>query len=237
MKAQENVRQATGEMTIEEAAADKGYHAADEIELADSLSLRTYIPEPERKHKRRWTDKPAELKRAVYANRRRTQTDKSKRLQRLRSERVERSFAHVCQTGGARRTRLCGIEKVRKRYLIAAAARNLSAIMRTLFGIGTPRGLQTKDSAASFAPFTPIMIQTLSAALRCLCCDLKSLSAPTLRYAPPDRRCLTNTPISTGCYTFLQYLFGRMLVTYASSPRDTRHCHDDNQNHRRRFRH
>ena len=199
MKAQENVRQATGEMTIEEAAADKGYHAADEIELAGSLSLRTYIPEPERKHKRRWRDKPTELKRAVYANRRRTQTDKSKRLQRLRSERVERSFAHVCETGGARRTWLCGIEKVRKRYLIATAARNLGLILRTLFGIGTPRGLQTEDSAASFAPLTLIMIQTLSAALGCICRDLKSLSAPTLRYAPPDRRFLTNTTISTGC--------------------------------------
>jgi hypothetical protein len=106
------------------------------------LSLRTYIPEPERKPKRRWTDKPPELKAAVYANRRRTKTDKSKRLQRLRSERVERSFAHVCETGGARRPWLCGIEKIRKRYLFAAAARNLGIVMRAVFGTGMPRGLQ-----------------------------------------------------------------------------------------------
>jgi transposase len=184
MEAQENVRQATGEMTIEEAAADKGYHAAEQIELADSLSLRTYIPEPQRPHKSRWTDKPPERKRAVYANRRRIKTDKSKRLQRLRSERVERSFAHVCGTGGARRTWLCGIEKVRKRHLIATAARNLGLILRTLFGIGTPRGLQTEGSDASLAPFMPLMIQKLSVALRRACRALKSLSAATLRCAP-----------------------------------------------------
>lgn len=147
MAAQEHLQQATGEMPIEEAAADKGYHAADEIELAEALNLRTYIPEPERKHKSRWTDKPPELKCAVYANRRRTKTDKSKRLQRLRSERVERSFAHVCETGGARRTWLRGIEKVRKRYLIAVVARNLGVMMRALFGMGTPRGLQEEGKA------------------------------------------------------------------------------------------
>lgn len=134
--------------TIDEAAADKGYHAAAQLVLAESLALRTYIPEPARAHRSRWTDKPAEQQRVVYANRRRTRTDKNQRLQRLRSERVERSFAHVCETGGARRTWLCGIEKVRKRYLIAALARNLGLVMRAVFGIGTPRGLQSEGSAA-----------------------------------------------------------------------------------------
>jgi transposase len=147
MEAQGHLRQATGDMSIEEVAADKGYHAAEQLELAESLSLRTYIAEPERKHKSRWTDKRAELKAAVCANRRRTKRAKSKRLQRLRSERVERSFAHVCETGGARRTWLCGIDKVRKRHLIAALARNLGVIMRALFGMGTPRSLEPEESA------------------------------------------------------------------------------------------
>ena len=79
---------------------------------------------------------------AVYANRRRTRGARGKQLQRLRSERVERSFAHVCETGAARRTWLWGIDKVRKRYQLAAAAHNLGLLMRKLFGIGTPRGLQ-----------------------------------------------------------------------------------------------
>ena len=47
----------------------------------------------------------------------------------------------MCETGGARRTWLRTIEKVQKRYLLAAAAHNLGRIMRELFGMGTPRGL------------------------------------------------------------------------------------------------
>ena len=70
-------------------------------------------------------------------------------MQRQRSERVERTFAHVCETGGARRTRLRGIDNVRKRYLLAAAAHNLGCLMRELFGIGTPRGLQGAAALAA----------------------------------------------------------------------------------------
>ena len=147
MEAQVQLHEAGVERTIKEVAADKGYHAAEQIELAEALSLRTYIPEPERRNRSRWTDKPPELKRAVYANRRRIRTDKSKRLQRWRSERVERSFAHVCETGGARRTWLRGIDKVRKRHVIAALARNLGLLMRALFGIGTPRSRQQSGQA------------------------------------------------------------------------------------------
>lgn len=66
----------------------------------------------------------------------------SKLLSRTRSELVERSFAHVCDTGGARRTWLRGLESVTKRHLIKAAARNLSTIMRVICGIGSPRALQ-----------------------------------------------------------------------------------------------
>jgi hypothetical protein len=67
---------------------------------------------------------------------------KGKRLDRLRSERVERSFVHVCDTGGKHRSWLRGLEDVTKRYRIAAAAHNLGRIMRLLFGIGKPRALQ-----------------------------------------------------------------------------------------------
>lgn len=129
-------------LQIEEVAADKGYHAAATLELAADLQLRTYIPEPERPHRSRWTDKPPAYQQAVYANRRRVRRAKNKQLQRLRSERVERSFAHVCETGSARRTWLRGLIKVAKRYLMQAAARNLGLILLNLFGTGKPRGLQ-----------------------------------------------------------------------------------------------
>lgn len=129
-------------ISIEEVAADKGYHSAARLDQAADQGLRTYIPEPIRPHRCRWTDKPREYQRAVYANRRRVRRAKSKRLQRLRSERVERSFAHVCETGGARRTWLRGFGKVAKRYLMQAAARNLGLILFKLFGVGKPKGLQ-----------------------------------------------------------------------------------------------
>jgi transposase len=122
-----------------EIVADKGYHKAQTIAECAAYDLRTYIPERTQRGPRRGTDKPAGLRDAFHANRRRVQRDKSRRLQRLRSERTERSFAHVCNTGGARRAWLRGVEDNQKRYLITLAGRNLTLLMRALFEIGTPR--------------------------------------------------------------------------------------------------
>jgi transposase len=165
--AQTHLNEAELDVEIEEGVADKGYHAAKQLELVGSLGFRTYIPEPKRKGKSRWTDKPAELKAAVYANRRRTKTAKNKKLQRLRSERVERSFAHVCETGGARRTWLHGIDKVRKRLLMSAAARNLGLVMRKLFGFGTARSLQSEGSLAAIVQLAWLVIRRLLASGDC----------------------------------------------------------------------
>lgn len=161
--AQLNLQQSGSDVEVKEAVADKGYHSAEVLEtFAEETPYRTYIPEPNlpagRKHV--WTDKPETQRAAVYANRRRTRGERGRRLQRQRSEQVERSFAHVCETGGARRTWLRGIAKVRKRYLIAAVAHNLGRLMRALFGIGTPRGLQGAAgalSAVSRAPQSPYL--------------------------------------------------------------------------------
>jgi transposase len=81
-------------------------------------------------------------KRAVYSARRRTKSERGKQLSWLRSELTERSFAHVCDTGGARRTWLRGLTSVAKRHLMMVAARNLSTIMRAIIGIGGPRSLR-----------------------------------------------------------------------------------------------
>lgn len=159
-QAQTNLREAGSETQIQDAVADKGYHTNEQLTaLQQHTSIRTYIPEPESKHDRRWTDKPPEQKAAVYANRRRTRGLRGKKLQRLRSERVERTFAHVCETGGARRTWLRGLEKVQKRYLIAAVAHNLGRLMRGLFNMGTPRGLQ---AFADLATAMQLAILTLT---------------------------------------------------------------------------
>ena len=142
-RAQTNLNEAETGAEIQDVAADKGYHATEQLTaVAEHTAYRTYIPEPERKHDRVWTDKPPKQKAAVYANRRRVKGERGKQMQRQRSEFVERTFAHVCETGGARRTWLRGQEKVKKRYLLAAAAHNIGVMMRKLFQMGTPRGLQ-----------------------------------------------------------------------------------------------
>ena len=58
---------------------------------------------------------------------------------RKRGEIVERSFAHVLERGGMRRTWLRSRENVHKRYLVHVAGYNLGVLMRALFGAGTPR--------------------------------------------------------------------------------------------------
>lgn len=140
--AQENLKAAEVYRDIEEVVADKGYHKnATLVACRDwnGLGLRTYIPEPNSPYERRWDDKPWGYREAVYANRRRVKGNRSKRLQKKRSEFVERSFAHVCRTGGARRTWLRGVEKINKRYKVHVAARNLGLLMRKVFGVGKPR--------------------------------------------------------------------------------------------------
>jgi len=134
---------AVAELTvIEEAATDKGYHKAETLADCEAAAVRTYIPEKERKDDRVWTDKPPEWEKAYRNNRRRVSGHRSKRLQKLRSEKVERTFAHVCETGGGRRSWLRGLLEVGKRYLMVVAGHNLGIMMRRVFGKGTPRSLQ-----------------------------------------------------------------------------------------------
>lgn len=191
LKAQENLQGAEIETQIEEAAADKGYHSAGIIELCDSLGLRTYIAEPKLKHHRTWTDKPPELQRAVYENRRRMRRAKGKRLGRLRSERVERSFAHVCDSGGMRRSWLRGLVDVTKRYLMAAAAHNLGRILRRLFGVGKPKTLQGLRALAALTQLiaTTIRITTANVHNR-FTASLNRFPVPLSR--PPGHDSITN---------------------------------------------
>jgi transposase len=126
---------------VRELVADKGYHSNDCVqEVQEAHHLTSYISEPKR-GRRRWKDN-VQAQRAVYANRRRIRGGRGKRLLRLRGERVERSFAHLYETGGMRRTHLRGHPNILKRLLIHAAGFNLSLILRRVLGIGTPRRLQ-----------------------------------------------------------------------------------------------
>ena len=57
-----------------------------------------------------------------------------KALLRRRGMHLERSFAHILDAGGARRTTLRGLENLNKRFKVSAALYNLSQLMRKLFG-------------------------------------------------------------------------------------------------------
>jgi transposase len=140
--AQEHLELCGSAAVIEEVAADKGYHSGQALETCTDFGWRTYIPEPRRAHPLKLSNRSEARRRAVLNNRSRTSRSKSKRLQRRRSEVVERTFAHVCETGGSRRSHLRGLVNATKRYLLAVAAHNLGRILLKLTGVGKPRSLQ-----------------------------------------------------------------------------------------------
>ena len=128
-----------------EVVLDKGYHSNDVLLRLKQSHVRTYCSEPAR-GKRNWTGRREERD-AVYGNRRRIQGDRGRRLLRQRGERVERSFAHLYETGAMRRTHLRRRDNIAKRLLIHAAAFNLGLVMRKIAGCGTPRGMQGRSFA------------------------------------------------------------------------------------------
>lgn len=142
---------------IQEVAADKGYHSNEVLTSCAELDVRTYIPERQG-GERVWTDKDDAAKAAFHGNRQRMKRSKGRNLQKRRSEVVERSFAHVCETGGGRKTWLRGLEKVRKRHLISVAAHNLGIVMRSLFGFSKPRAFWAGSSSAALYYFAMVFM-------------------------------------------------------------------------------
>jgi len=144
---------------VEEVVADKGYHSGAVLQDLHAWDCRSYIPEPER-GRRNWEGKHEEQQQ-VYANRRRIQGARGKRLQRKRSELTERSMAHMYETGGMRRVHLKGRDNILKRLLVHAGGFNLALILRKLVGIGKPRRLQGA-SACIFAGFSLLLLHAWS---------------------------------------------------------------------------
>jgi len=127
---------------VEEVVADKGYHSGAVLTELQAQEVRSYIPEPQRGRRNWQGEGKAEEQKQTYANRRRVGGERNKRLQKLRSELIERSFAHLYETGGMRRLHLRGRDNILKRLLAHAAAFNLSLILRKTLGVGKPRQLQ-----------------------------------------------------------------------------------------------
>ena len=126
--------------TLEEIVADKGYHSNETMVALAAVGLRSYISEPDR-GRRDWSDAP-DAYAPVHGNRRRLRGARGRRLRRRLAELAERSFAHLYETGGMRRTHLRGHDNILKRLLIHGGGFNLGLAMRQHLGIGTPRRLQ-----------------------------------------------------------------------------------------------
>jgi transposase len=132
-------------LTIETTTADKGYHAVGEMKQLQAEGIRTVISDPVKNRKLENLDR--EDARVVRNAKRSAGSKSGKALLRRRGMHLERSFAHLLDAGGARRTTLRGLENLNKRFKVSAAIYNLSQLMRKLFGVGTPKQLAAMGKA------------------------------------------------------------------------------------------
>ena len=184
---------------LEEIVADKGYHSNQTLIDLDAVEIRSYIAEPDR-GRRDWRDAP-EAQAPVYGNRRRVRGRRGRRLMRRRGETIERSFAHLYDTGGMRRTHLRGHPNILKRLLIHAGAFNLGLIMRQVIGIGTPRGLQGRAAACVGALFAHIFgMRWRSAALWRVAHRIAAIRASLATSVVLTLKSSATATKTTGCY-------------------------------------
>ena len=156
---------------LRELVTDKGFHSNDRLVDLAAIGIRTYISEPDR-GRRRWRNR-SKARDTVYANRRRIRRPRGLRLLRRRGEYLERTFAHTYDTGGMRRTHLRGHDNILKRLLVHVGGFNLGLLMRTLLGVGTPRGLQGRLAALIATMWALIDSATLGTAASHLRCALR----------------------------------------------------------------
>ncbi len=182
---------AVSEVGVERVVADKGYYSKQGLRGLVEVGVASVIAEPERK-RQNWTGQAVEQA-AVYANRRRLQTKTAKALMRRRGELIERSFAHLYDTGGMRRVHLRKKSNIAKRALIHAAAFNLSLILRQLIGAGTAR--QAADLRATLC-FWLLLLKKAVTANRTTCGLTPHPFRPHPQHRCNPRRSRT---LSTGC--------------------------------------
>lgn len=198
--AREQLEAAGTPYQVDEAVGDKGYHKAETLQILGEVQhVRTFIAEPKQTRRRHWQDKEPGQQEAVYANRRRIRATRGRRLGRWRSEKVERSFAHTCETGGGRRTWLRGLVNVSKSHLMRAAACDLGIIMLALCGVGTPRSLRGTFGLVGWALLALLWLAWQLQRRPTI--DLPSVFTSRRRASPipPPMTPWRNVAFSTGC--------------------------------------
>ncbi len=154
-EAEERVNEAVGEprgvARVEAVVADMAYYLLAALVELQTARIRTVIPDPvPARRVERLPDDQRQARRTAE----RTLTSRSGQwLMRHRGEFSERSFVHVLDYGGARRTTLRGRENILKRYVIQAACLNLSLLLRHLTGLGT-----LKQTWAAPAPARALLV-------------------------------------------------------------------------------
>lgn len=205
LDAQQTINQACGQkqdtLTITSVTSDKGYYSVSELQALQREGIRTVISDP---IDNRCVDKlDAAEQRAVRAAKRSVQSKSGKDLLRRRGMHIERSFAHILDSGGIRQTTLRGWENLNKRFKLAAAFYNLSQLMRKLFGFGTPKQLAASMEGAG-RPLFSLLASVLL--LMDAWIDASGNFARRILIRPPRlfRRCQffgqhKNAICSTGC--------------------------------------
>lgn len=126
------------EKVLRSLTADEGYFSVEETCGLQGENIRIIIGDPYASQRRK-ENQSSIIKQVLHKARRAVKSASGKALLRKRGEFIERSFAHVLDHGGLRRTTLRGTSNLTKRQLAAALAFDLSLLMRKLTGCGTPK--------------------------------------------------------------------------------------------------
>jgi len=125
------------DLPIESLTADKGYHSLENLERLGDYDIIPNIPDPCRNRNVSKLDTAS--RQIIEWSRATVGSVVGKELQRSRGMYIERSFAHLLDAGGMRRTTLRGRANIQKRYCIAALGYDIALMMVTLFGAGMPK--------------------------------------------------------------------------------------------------
>ena len=137
MRAAEGLQNGEMDLPIETVTKDKGYHNDDQIVKLSEYGIQANIPQ--RVTGRKYDAMPEWKRDILKRSDAFVASEQGKELLKKRGMYVERSFAHVLDSGGMRRTTLRGQENIQKRYIIAAMGFNCSLAIGVVFGYGTPK--------------------------------------------------------------------------------------------------
>lgn len=126
------------EKVLQSLTADEGYFCVEQTCGLQGEIIRTIIGGPHAGKHRKEDQRPI-IKQVLHKARRAVKSASGKALLRKRGHFIERSFAHVLEQGGLRRTTLCGKSILTTRQLAAALAFDLSLLIRKLTGCGPPK--------------------------------------------------------------------------------------------------